>query len=308
MSALPLKGMPWVVVRQHRAVLILAAWALVLSTALAVGLRIWYEATPPDGEAGFLYARRSLRGALAVIVEYAALGAMLFPLLVAAVVAGPFVARELESGTYKLAWSQSVTPLRWFTVKVATAAVTVTVLTTALVGVFRLAWDPVSRNSYLNWSSRHVFLALGPTALAYGLLAVAIGMLTGLLVRRTLAAMSVAGLATGAVLMLMSARWGTLWTTRSGSRQDPDQFPMTADWFFTDTGLLTASGERLAGDTCLVLDRDGCLDRYEIVGRWYDYHPPSHLWPLQLVETGIVLAVAAAAAWAAFRILRKRHG
>ncbi|MCZ7459444.1 hypothetical protein [Streptomyces sp. WMMC940] len=37
-------------------------------------------------------------------------------------------------------------------------------------------------------------------------------------------------------------------------------------------------------------------------------HPPSHFWPIQLVETGIVLALAAVATYAAFRVLRRRHG
>jgi hypothetical protein len=36
------------------------------------------------------------------------------------------------------------------------------------------------------------------------------------------------------------------------------------------------------------------------------YHPDSHFWPLHLVETGIVLAVTAAATAAAFRLLHRR--
>ncbi|MFI2633823.1 ABC transporter permease [Streptomyces collinus] len=37
-------------------------------------------------------------------------------------------------------------------------------------------------------------------------------------------------------------------------------------------------------------------------------HPSSHFWPLQLVETGIVLAVAALATAASFALLRRRTG
>ncbi|MFF8938856.1 ABC transporter permease [Streptomyces paradoxus] len=37
-------------------------------------------------------------------------------------------------------------------------------------------------------------------------------------------------------------------------------------------------------------------------------HPASHFWPLQLVETGIVLAVAALATAASFALLRRRTG
>ncbi|WP_328781827.1 hypothetical protein OHT68_25010 [Streptomyces canus] len=34
--------------------------------------------------------------------------------------------------------------------------------------------------------------------------------------------------------------------------------------------------------------------------------PPSHFWPLHLVETGVVLTVTALATTAAFRLLRRR--
>lgn len=46
----------------------------------------------------------------------------------------------------------------------------------------------------------------------------------------------------------------------------------------------------------------------DITGWFVDNHPPSHLWPLQLVETGIVLALTALAVTAAFRVLRRRTG
>lgn len=38
------------------------------------------------------------------------------------------------------------------------------------------------------------------------------------------------------------------------------------------------------------------------------FHPESHFWPLQLVETGILLTLAAIATLAAFVFLRRRHG
>lgn len=44
-----------------------------------------------------------------------------------------------------------------------------------------------------------------------------------------------------------------------------------------------------------------------IASQYLDYHPGSHFWPTQLIETGIVLALAALALFAAFRVLRARH-
>lgn len=43
-------------------------------------------------------------------------------------------------------------------------------------------------------------------------------------------------------------------------------------------------------------------------GYYVTFHPATHFWPLHLVETGIVLAIAAAATTAAFTLLRLRTG
>ncbi|MBC2865717.1 hypothetical protein [Streptomyces mexicanus] len=43
-------------------------------------------------------------------------------------------------------------------------------------------------------------------------------------------------------------------------------------------------------------------------GYYAVYHPQSHFWPLQLTETGIVLAVTVLATAAAFTVLRRRTG
>ncbi|GAA2927729.1 hypothetical protein GCM10020221_24580 [Streptomyces thioluteus] len=48
-----------------------------------------------------------------------------------------------------------------------------------------------------------------------------------------------------------------------------------------------------------------CLARHH-ADRWYlDYHPASHLWPLQWAEAGLTLAAAALAATAAVRWFRR---
>lgn len=45
---------------------------------------------------------------------------------------------------------------------------------------------------------------------------------------------------------------------------------------------------------------------HDITAHYLDYHPASHFWPVQLVETGILLALAALALTLAFRVLRRR--
>jgi ABC-type transport system involved in multi-copper enzyme maturation permease subunit len=41
------------------------------------------------------------------------------PLLAGMFWAAPLVSREYEAGTHRLAWTQSVSPLRWLTIKIA---------------------------------------------------------------------------------------------------------------------------------------------------------------------------------------------
>jgi hypothetical protein len=79
---------------------------------------------------------------------------------------------------------------------------------------------------------------------------------------------------------------------------------------YTGNGWVTSSGERLPENACPIglADLKQCLADKDITHQYVDYHPASHFWPLQLVETGILLALAALAVALAFRVLRRRHG
>lgn len=51
----------------------------------------------------------------------------------------------------------------------------------------------------------------------------------------------------------------------------------------------------------------GCPDDLNVTGWYVDYHPATHYWPTQSIETAVVLALAALALWAAFAVLRTRY-
>lgn len=53
-------------------------------------------------------------------------------------------------------------------------------------------------------------------------------------------------------------------------------------------------------------DSTACLKAHDVTGFYSEYHPASHFWPLQLVETGITLALTALVLAAAFTLLRRR--
>ena len=101
----------------------------------------------------------------------------------------PLVARELESGTYRLAWTQTVTRRRWLSVRVA--LVSVAALAVAAFASWLVSWwfapiDAVNMNR-LNPS---VFTARGVVAIGYAAFAFAFGVAAGALTRRTLPAMA----------------------------------------------------------------------------------------------------------------------
>ena len=101
----------------------------------------------------------------------------------------PLLARELESGTYRLAWTQTVTRRRWLSVRVAlvgVAALAVAGLASWLVSWWFAPLDAVNMNRF----DPSVFTARGVVAIGYAGFAFALGVAAGALTRRTLPAMA----------------------------------------------------------------------------------------------------------------------
>jgi hypothetical protein len=120
-------------------------------------------------------------------------GALNFLLRIAPAVLGvfwgaPLVAREFEAGTYRLAWTQSVSRSRWLLSKLTIAGLA----TVVAIGLFSLtvtwwfrAIDHVNGNQY------DVFDARDIAPIGYALFAFMLGAFVGAISRRTLPAMAV---------------------------------------------------------------------------------------------------------------------
>ncbi|MFC9704281.1 ABC transporter permease [Streptomyces sp. NPDC056943] len=305
MSTLALKGPYWVTVRQYRRTLWLVAGGVLLSLVSMVWLRYWDDQTvDTDRDTG--------HAVLQVAMDWASTAMLLLPLFVGAFVAGPMVARELESGTYKLALTQSVSPARWLGSKLLTAGAVIVPATIALIGVYRLGWGSVAGTWSFLWYEPGTYVATGPVLVAQVLLALGLGALIGQLIRRTVTAMALTGLVTGLVVLVVGQlRWSLMPVqTMTGPLTEGNvAAALPASSWQGDSGLITASGDRLPSQACW--DRTEqwsvCPADLNVVGQYWDHHPSSHYWPIQLIETGIVLALAALALYAAFRVLRARH-
>lgn len=225
---------------------------------------------------------------------------------VAAWAGAALTGREMENGTAKLAWTQSVSPARWLVGKLAVPAAVLTAGTTVLVLVHRLTFEANPFPVYLTWSEREVFVANGSVALALPLCALALGALTGLLLRRTLPALALGTAVTWGVVRLTALVTPDLWPWKTATASLESEWPATAgDVPFGDQGMLTDTGARIPYPNCGD-DFERCMADHHAVAFYADYHPASHFWPLQLVETGILLGVAAAAVATAFWLLRRR--
>ena len=115
---------------------------------------------------------------------------LIVPVLIGMFWGAPLVARELETGTFRLAWTQSVSRLRWLLVKlglVGLASAVVGALLSLMVTWWFSPIDKVTANRF----SPASFGMHGFVPAAYALFAFALGATTGLLFRRTLPAMAV---------------------------------------------------------------------------------------------------------------------
>ncbi|MEU0689420.1 ABC transporter permease [Streptomyces uncialis] len=312
------------VLRLHRRGLRFLAALVALSATVVIGVYLWWRFAADrdecrDGRGDPGYDNECWQNTFGYINAeswYTMLGNeprmwLLLPVVLAALfAAGPLVARELESGTYRMAWTQSQSPASWLTARLVVGGAVAAGTAVAVTALYRLVWE-THGDLQVMWDQDGVFRALGPALTAYALLAVALGALAGLLVRRVLMAMSLGLLATGALLGAMREVRFSLWPTMSQEWQGRQGGSLPEQSSVVGSGMLTASGDRKPSDFCMPSgyyersDYEKCLADNSVTGGWVEYHPPTHFWPLQLVETGVVLALTAVVVFAAYRVLRR---
>lgn len=111
------------------------------------------------------------------------------PGLLGAFWGAPVVTRELENGTHRLIWTQSVTRRSWLAAKIVGVTLGCVAVTTVAVALLTWAMAPLdhigSRFAVLSFDTRDV------VPIGYAVFASILGITTGLAVKRTLVAMAV---------------------------------------------------------------------------------------------------------------------
>ena len=297
------RGLLWTVLRLHRT----ALWLWLALVAATAALLLWLLGPGADsaqrkldslGYAGVLddaYSSKMLLSFTSgtyndlfydpsTLITVASFAIALFA-------GGPLIARELENGTARLAWTQSVSPARWLAAKLAIPACFVVLGMTLLVVLYRQLWSAHSNLLIAGIGPRSIYFSIGPSTVAAPLLGLALGAFAGLVLRRTLPALAAAGFG----YFLIYAFLGNHWPFQ-GDHAQPEI--RSRSW------AITSSGARIADPGCY--DSRPCLAKHDIVGFGREYLPSSDYWPRQLLETGILLALTALLVAAAFVVLRRR--
>ncbi|GIF47304.1 hypothetical protein DFJ67_6878 [Asanoa ferruginea] len=253
----------------------------------------------------------------------------------------PLIARELEAGTLRLAWSQSVSRVRWAVTKVGLLAL-VAVLATGLLSLTVTWWSgPIDRAAALAGEGQGlgfphrfmplVFGARDIVPIGHAAFAFALGVTVGLLVRRTLPAMALTLAAVAAIQVLvpttLRAHYLAPEQTSTAMSFTPDaphsifitdntlevSMPVTlpGDWI-TSVHAIDAAGQPFTGpapQVCLsptssLAECDAAINQLHLSQR-VAYQPASRYWTFQWLETTGYLVLALALS--AFCVLRVRR-
>jgi hypothetical protein len=236
----------------------------------------------------------------------------------------PLLTRELESGTFRLAWNQSVTRSRWLAVKLgltglaaaATAGLVSLMLSWWSGPLYAAAGKAAGQNSLsISRLGPPLFSATGLAPAGYALFAFALGVTAGVLVRRTVPAMAITLAIFAAVQILMPSLVRQhlippVTTTQALSTvtfnglglRDNNRLVLqvagidgrTGDWIVSDKPV-NAAGQpvvfaplKCAGLTSTFVS---CLSANGIRMQ-VSYQPSGRYWAFQWLETGIFVALA----------------
>ncbi len=297
----PWRRMAWVTWRQHRTAL---AGLAALLGALAVylwltGLQLHQSYATYCHPASSLACAINFTGRYGITGNLVSIFLQAVPALIGAFVGAPVLARELETGTFRYAWTQGFGRWRWALAKLVLLAVAVAAAAGAFSVLYSWFNQPFFAAGYAIPFSARLF-DLGEVAFpAWTLAAFAIGVLAGMLIRRVVPAIA-ATLAAYAGLALVTGLWlrehymTPLFTSNVNL---PASAWVVSQWY-TKGGKFAfpARGSQIASAAqrfCLSsnLSPAQCLSQHGY-RQWTSYQPGSRFWAFQWIEGGWLLALS----------------
>jgi hypothetical protein len=275
-------------------------------------------------------------GASGAVHRLATVILILVPALIGIFWGAPLIARELETGTHRLAWNQSITRTRWLATKLAIVG-GASVATVGLLSWVITAWAHHIDNAtgdritplLEGIGGPGLYEARGIVPISYTLFAFILGVTAGMLIRRTVPAMAATLAIYAAVVVVAMPLWirehltppitttGPFDLTRLdgiglGENGTLRVFALGPDnaWVLSNH-VVTSTGQALTGNPqyCAPgVSPERCQEWLGTLGLRQDlsYHPASHFWPLQWAEAGIFAAAALLLVGFCFWWIRRR--
>lgn len=189
--------MTWVTWHQHRNQALYGAASLTVLSALLLVTGLHMASVFHDSGLASCQSSQGDCGSIATSfsnrfrsMEAVGVLLMVLPLFAGVFWGAPLVARELEQGTHRLAWTQAVTRTRWITTKVMAIVLTTTLAAAALTLIVTWWFGPLARSD-VGRMQPVAFDVQGLVPTAYTAFAVALGIAAGAVMRKTLPAMGV---------------------------------------------------------------------------------------------------------------------
>jgi len=312
--------MAWVTWRQHGSqalgafgllvALVVAAVVTHLPIASAFDHDSLSACLPPTGRTGCDIIVPHFEGQFAGLVTATRFLAVL-PLLAGLFVGAPLIARELEFGTYRFAWTQGVSRRGWLLSKTALLAAG-TVIAAGAASLMVMWW----RSPFDTLEGRispSGFDIEGVVVPAYALFALALGVLAGLVFRRTVAAMTATLLAFGATRFIVAdflrphfmEPLHRVVAATAGSG-------VPGDWVLSNT-LVDGGGRRITAareDLAVLHAQQAQIDPHTYIltlgwKRIVSYQPAGRFWTFQLLEAGLFAGLAVALVLVALWLVRR---
>jgi hypothetical protein len=219
---------------------------------------------------------------------------LVLPALVGLFWGAPLVAREIEQGTHRLVWTQSITRGRWISAKLLLIAVATVTAAAPLAWLMTWWLGPLNHATATRFNPGFFDLQ-GVVPVGYALFALALGTAAGAVLRRTLPAMAVTLGGFAAVRFTVAALirprlQAPLHTSVSGAHTGVMEG--TANWVLSETVFAYGHPVQTFRSLCPPLDRQ-CL-RAADLHTLITYQPASRFWFFQTTETAIFTGLAAA--------------
>jgi ABC-type transport system involved in multi-copper enzyme maturation permease subunit len=317
----PWRGMIWITWRQQRATLIAvpAVLAAVAVFLVIFGLKAHHDYTAlvncPLATGQQSNACDKLFSTFNSndwpLANTASILMQLAPVLIGAFAGAPLLARELETGTYRFAWTQGLVRERQAIAKLALLGVTIVVLVGAFGELFAWFFQPFLYVENMNRLSEGVFDTGGIVFPAFALVSFAIGAFLGMLLRRVIPALAAT---LGVYLAIRLAAWGVrkyypvaVVTSNSkifGTFSTPSVpgYPWILSSWVTGPGGQPAS--QTVANRILNAPPGGSVPAgYTEWNRWI---PLTRYWPMQFIEAGWLLVLAVALMAATVWLVRRR--